>query len=71
VLAEPVCARCGSTVDLTGGHRWPLVRGGSNDQSNLETLCRVCNDEEGSGLRLGGWGGVGWSAGRKTRVHGE
>lgn len=59
VLAEPVCADCGATDDLTAEHPWPQVRGGSD--RHLVTLCRSCNAKRGTGLALGGWGGVGWS----------
>jgi hypothetical protein len=37
------CLRCRSTRDLTVDHIVPRSRGGSNDESNLQTLCRKCN----------------------------
>lgn len=40
------CRSCGQTgreTELTIDHIIPLARGGSNDLSNLHTLCRSCN----------------------------
>lgn len=37
------CRRCGSTEDLTIDHKIPRSRGGTNDEDNLQTLCRRCN----------------------------
>jgi len=41
------CGHCGSTVDLTIDHIQPVIWGGSNDPSNLQTLCRSCNSVKG------------------------
>jgi hypothetical protein len=41
------CRRCGSAYDLTIDHVFPVSRGGSNDVSNLQTLCRTCNCQKG------------------------
>ena len=41
------CTACGSHQDLTIDHVWPVSRGGSNDASNLQTLCRSCNSRKG------------------------
>ncbi len=37
------CAQCGSIVDLEADHIVPLHRGGTNDASNLQSLCRQCH----------------------------
>ncbi len=37
------CLECGSAVDLTIDHIHPVAWGGTNDASNLQTLCRSCN----------------------------
>lgn len=37
------CARCGSTERLTVDHVIPMIRGGSDELSNLQTLCKSCN----------------------------
>jgi 5-methylcytosine-specific restriction protein A len=35
-----VCCRCGTTEDLTVDHIIPKSMGGTDDPSNLRTLCR-------------------------------
>jgi len=41
------CVRCGASgVELHAHHIVPLSRGGSNDMSNLVTLCRACHEAE-------------------------
>jgi len=40
------CNRCGSEKDLTVDHIIPLAKGGSNDLSNFQTLCRRCNSRK-------------------------
>lgn len=42
------CRRCGSTSRLEVDHVIPLARGGSNDPSNLQTLCFPCNRRKGA-----------------------
>ena len=37
------CIDCGSVIDLIIDHIQPVSSGGSNDPSNLQTLCRSCN----------------------------
>ena len=46
------CKNCGagSYSDLTVDHIYPRSRGGSNDPSNLQTLCRGCNSDKGNGV---------------------
>ncbi len=37
------CRKTNQETELTIDHIIPLARGGSNDLSNLQTLCRSCN----------------------------
>ena len=37
------CVRCGSKENLSIDHVIPRSKGGSHDESNLQTLCRSCN----------------------------
>lgn len=41
------CRHCGSTKKLTVDHIVPLVNGGSDNDSNLQTLCKSCNSKKG------------------------
>jgi 5-methylcytosine-specific restriction endonuclease McrA len=43
------CVRCNKKLvgsDATVDHRVPLARGGSNDLSNLQSMCRSCNSSK-------------------------
>jgi 5-methylcytosine-specific restriction protein A len=40
------CQRCGARADHVD-HITPLLFGGTNDESNLESLCQDCNLTEG------------------------
>ncbi|BDA66070.1 HNH endonuclease [Calothrix sp. PCC 7716] len=43
------CQSCGQSqqeAKLTIDHINPLARGGSNDISNLQTLCCICNNKK-------------------------
>ena len=42
------CGYCGAWTALTADHRIPLVRGGSNDVTNLIPACRICNSRKGT-----------------------
>jgi len=41
-----VCVYCGASKDLTIDHKTPEIRGGSHDNENLQTACRVCNAQK-------------------------
>jgi 5-methylcytosine-specific restriction endonuclease McrA len=43
------CRACGADVDLTVDHIVPVIHGGSNTESNLQTLCRTCNSRKATG----------------------
>jgi 5-methylcytosine-specific restriction enzyme A len=40
------CRGCGATQELTIDHIVPLAKGGTDDLSNLQTLCRSCNSRK-------------------------
>ena len=42
------CVRCESHEALRIDHVHPWARGGSNDESNLQTLCHPCNQAKGA-----------------------
>lgn len=42
------CQECSSNHDLTIDHIIPVVKGGTNNPSNLQTLCRSCNSRKGT-----------------------
>ena len=37
------CKLCGDHKDLEIDHIIPVSKGGSNEASNLQTLCKLCN----------------------------
>lgn len=41
-----VCLACGEETQLTADHVIPLAKGGSNDISNIQPLCRSCNSKK-------------------------
>lgn len=44
------CVKCGSTQYLEVDHILPYSLGGTNELSNLQTLCRKCNSEKSNKL---------------------
>lgn len=42
------CVACSSTDNLTIDHIMPVSKGGSDDLSNLQILCKSCNSKKGS-----------------------
>jgi hypothetical protein len=42
------CRATGATVELTVDHVFPVSLGGTNAESNLQTLCRSCNSRKGA-----------------------
>lgn len=60
------CVRCGTPGgELTIDHRIPRSKGGTNDDSNLQTMCRPCNAEKGDQMpddKCSACGGSGWRA---------
>ena len=47
------CCNCGNDErgQLTLDHKRPLAKGGTNAESNLETLCYACNQDKGDARR--------------------
>jgi 5-methylcytosine-specific restriction endonuclease McrA len=44
------CVKCNSDSDLSVDHIHPRSKGGSDDMSNLRTLCRTCNSRKAAKL---------------------
>jgi 5-methylcytosine-specific restriction protein A len=42
------CRSCGASADLSIDHVLPISKGGTNDLTNLQTLCRPCNVRKGA-----------------------
>ncbi len=45
------CLKCGSEESLSLDHIRPLVAGGTNDDENLQTLCKRCNSSKGDATK--------------------
>ena len=52
IQSNPICEQCDRNGILTGGqcvdHITPLSKGGTNDHSNLQTLCNPCHAKKSS-----------------------
>jgi 5-methylcytosine-specific restriction endonuclease McrA len=44
------CVECGTDENLTLDHRIPKSRGGSNEDSNLQTMCAACNQAKADSM---------------------
>lgn len=42
------CVHCGGNEDLSVDHIKPVALGGTNERSNLQTLCQPCNSRKGT-----------------------
>ena len=42
------CLNCGTTENISLDHVIPVSKGGMNDISNLQPLCKSCNSKKGS-----------------------
>jgi 5-methylcytosine-specific restriction endonuclease McrA len=42
------CVRCGTHKHLTVDHIVPVSKGGTDDFSNLQTMCQPCNSSKGA-----------------------
>ena len=42
------CVTCGTSKDLTVDHVVPVSKGGSDEDDNLQTMCRSCNARKGN-----------------------
>ena len=47
-----ICQYCGSTLHLECDHLIPIIRGGTNEYSNLITACQKCNRQKHDKLPL-------------------
>ena len=48
------CIKCGSTENLTLDHIKPFSRNGTDDENNLQILCKKCNSKKGSRIESDG-----------------
>ncbi|CAB4155840.1 HNHc domain containing protein [uncultured Caudovirales phage] len=58
VLEIPICVACGGEAD-TANHIVPISKGGTDELSNLEPMCHMCNstlqDNDMKRVRLKYW----------------
>lgn len=48
VLGSGPCVTCGTAEQLTIDHKLALSRGGTDDRSNLQPMCKPCNSRKGA-----------------------
>lgn len=46
------CLKCSASDGLSIDHIKPVIKGGSDDDLNLQTLCRSCNSSKGSSIEF-------------------
>jgi len=46
------CVKCERIQKLTIDHIIPLSKGGTNHESNLQTLCQICNKKKGKQILI-------------------
>lgn len=63
------CRHCGTPRNLTIDHILPRARGGSGDLSNLQLLCRHCNERKGCALEDPAWSLDALRTDRKVRAY--
>jgi hypothetical protein len=47
---DTYCLNSGKVILMTADHIMPISRGGSNDRSNLITMCFICNNAKGNSI---------------------
>lgn len=47
LMANPICASCGSDDHIEIDHILPIALGGTSERFNLQLLCRPCNRSKG------------------------
>lgn len=52
IARDGKCLHCGTSANLTVDHIIPKVHGGSDHETNLQTLCFSCNQKKGSHRKL-------------------
>jgi 5-methylcytosine-specific restriction endonuclease McrA len=48
ILSLGRCLFCGNTNNLSVDHVVPIAKGGTDDPSNFQCLCRKCNSKKGA-----------------------